>query len=53
MHVASRSEFFDTVIVSAHLKDPRSVVEWSAMPSYSYLSDDDIAAIVSYIETLR
>lgn len=53
MHVASRGEFFDTVIVSAHLKDPGSVVEWSAMPSYSYLSDDDIAAIVSYIETLR
>ena len=53
MHVASRGEFFDSVIVSAHLKDPRSVAEWSTMPSYSYLSDDDIAAIVSYIETLR
>lgn len=53
MHVGSRGEFFDAAIVSVHLKDPRSVVEWSAMPSYSYLSDGDIAAIVSYIETLR
>lgn len=53
MHVASRGEFFDKVIVTAHLKDPRSVVEWSTMPSYSYLSDVDIEAIVSYIETLR
>ncbi len=53
MHVASRGEFFDKVIVTAHLKDPQSVVEWSTMPSYSYLSDVDIEAIVSYIETLR
>lgn len=53
MHVASRGEFFDTVIVSAHLKDPQSVLDWSTMPSYAYLSDDDIASIVSYIETLR
>ena len=51
--VASRGEFFDKVLVSAHLKDPQSVVEWSTMPSYSYLSDEDINAIVSYIETLR
>jgi len=41
------------VIVSAHLTDPRSVVPWSTMPSYSYLSDDDITALVAYIETLR
>jgi cytochrome c oxidase cbb3-type subunit I/II len=53
MHVASRDEFFDTVIVTAHLKDPQSVVDWSTMPSYAYLSDADISAIVSYIETLR
>ena len=53
MHFASSGEFFDKVIVSAHLTDPRSVVPWSTMPSYSYLSDDDITALVAYIETLR
>jgi cbb3-type cytochrome oxidase subunit 1/cytochrome c2 len=53
MHVASRGEFFDKVLVGAHLEDPRSLVPWSTMPSYSYLSDQDIADLVSYIETLR
>ena len=53
MHVASRGEFFDKVLVAAHLEDPRSLVPWSTMPSYSYLSTDDIDALVSYIETLR
>lgn len=53
MHFASRGEFFDKVIVQAHLQDPRSVVEWSTMPSYSYLSAEDIGALVSYIETLK
>jgi cbb3-type cytochrome oxidase subunit 1/mono/diheme cytochrome c family protein len=53
MHVASRGEFFDKVLMAAHLEDPRSLVPWSTMPSYSYLSDRDIADLVSYIETLR
>ncbi|MEN8041838.1 MAG: cbb3-type cytochrome c oxidase subunit II [Actinomycetota bacterium] len=50
-HVASRTESFDAI--ATHLLDPRSVVEWSIMPSYAHLSDEDIAAIISYIETLR
>jgi mono/diheme cytochrome c family protein len=53
MHIASRGEPFDATIVAAHLENPRSVVPWSTMPSYSYLSDDDINALVAYIETLR
>lgn len=52
-HVASRGEAFDVSGVWAHLKDPRSTVEWSTMPSYSYLSDADIEALVRYIATLR
>jgi cytochrome c oxidase cbb3-type subunit I/II len=52
-HVASRGALFDSALVAMHLADPRSTVEWSTMPSYSYLSDADIEAIVSYIETLR
>lgn len=53
MHVASRGESFDASGAGAHLKNPRSTVEWSTMPSYSYLSDADIEALVRYIETLR
>ena len=53
MHYASRGEFFDIVLVRAHLEDPRSLVPWSTMPSYSYLSDNDLTALVSYLETLR
>lgn len=52
-HVASRGEAFDVSGVWAHLKDPRSTVDWSTMPSYSYLSDADIEALVRYIATLR
>lgn len=53
MHYAGRVEFFDKVIVEAHLSNPRSVVPWSTMPSYAYLSGEDLSALVSYIETLR
>ena len=53
MHVASRGDSFDAGLVAARLVDPRATVGWSIMPSYSYLSDGDIEAIVSYIETLR
>ena len=53
MHYAGRVEFFDKVIVQAHLANPRSIVPWSTMPSYAYLSGEDLTALVSYIETLR
>lgn len=53
MHFASNSEFFDKVLVQAGLQDPRALKPWSTMPSYSYLSSEDLVALVSYIETLR
>ena len=53
MHFAGRADFFDRVLVQAHLENPRSVMPWSTMPSYSYLSTDELAALVSYLETLR
>jgi cbb3-type cytochrome oxidase cytochrome c subunit len=53
MHAASRGESFDAALVAARLADPRATVDWSIMPSYSYLSDADINAIAAYIETLR
>lgn len=52
-HFASRGEFFDKVIVQAHIEDPQSVVPWSTMPSYSYLSAEQVGQLISYIETLR
>jgi len=51
-HVAAR-EGFDAETLKAHLKDPQAARPWSVMPSYSYLSDAEIDALVSYIETLR
>jgi len=52
MHYASR-EAIDVVILGAHLTDPRIVVPYSTMPSYSYLSDDEVQALVSYLKTLE
>jgi len=52
-HIASRSEAFDVSGIWAHLKDPRSTVKWSNMPSYAYLSDTDLEALVRYLATLR
>lgn len=52
MHVAARDDFSPDALAS-RLRDPRSARAWSIMPSYSYLSDADIEAIVSYIQTLR
>lgn len=53
MHYASTTEFFDKVIVQAYLDEPRAIVPWSTKPSYSYLSSNDLSALVSYIETLE
>ena len=51
-HVATR-EGFDPDALKAHMKNPQAARPWSVMPSYSYLSDAEIDALVSYIETLR
>ena len=51
-HVASR-EGFNPDALKPHLKNPQAARPWSVMPSYSYLSDAEIDALVSYIETLR
>ncbi len=52
MHTAS-SEAFNPGFLKVHLDNPRISKDWSTMPSYSYLSDADMDALVSYIETLR
>ena len=50
MHVGSR---LDAEALRAHLVDPRAERPWSFMPSYSYLSDADLDALVAYLTTLR
>lgn len=52
-HVATRGDSLDSSEIGRHLKDPRANVDWSNMPSYSHLSDEDIESLVRYIETLR
>jgi cbb3-type cytochrome oxidase subunit 1 len=52
MHVGSR-EGVTAESVRALLEDPRSVYDWSMMPSYSYLSDSDLDALSQYIVSLR
>ncbi|MFV1969996.1 MAG: cbb3-type cytochrome c oxidase subunit II [Acidimicrobiia bacterium] len=52
MRVADK-EGFSSEFLEAHLRNPRAARSWSIMPSYSFLSDADIKALVSYIETLR
>jgi mono/diheme cytochrome c family protein len=48
MHIASRGG-----VTAEQLIDPRADRPWSTKPSYDYLSQADIAALVSYINGLR
>lgn len=53
MQYSARQEFFDKVLITAHIQDPRALVEFSNMPSFEYLSEEDVDALVSYMESLR
>lgn len=46
MHFAARA---GSEGLGAHLQNPRQDYSWSIMPSYSYLSSDDIAALTAYL----
>lgn len=48
MHIASRGG-----ATVEQLKDPRADRKWSTMPSYDYLSEADLAALVAYLNGLR
>jgi cytochrome c oxidase cbb3-type subunit I/II len=48
MHIADRG---GTTV--DHLKDPREERPWSTMPSYDYLSQDDLEALVAYVNGLK
>ena len=48
MHIAGRGG-----IAATQLTDPRADRPWSTMPSYDYLSQEDLDALVAYVNGLR
>lgn len=53
MHAGARGDAGDPAWVAAHLRDPRAERPWSLMPSYAYLSEEDLAALAHYVAALR
>lgn len=43
----------DAAALAKFLKDPRSVREGAKMPSFGYLSDDELADLAAYLSGLR
>ncbi len=52
-HAGSRPLTGDVSWVIEHLTDPRSDRRWSSMPSYDYLSGDELEALAQYIVSLQ
>jgi cytochrome c oxidase cbb3-type subunit I/II len=52
-HAGSRELTGSARWVRDHLADPRSARPWSTMPSYRYLSDDDLTAVALYVAGLE
>ncbi len=48
MHAGDRE-----VLTVARLRDPRAERPWSTMPSYDYLSNEDLEALVAYVNGLK
>jgi mono/diheme cytochrome c family protein len=52
-HAGTRPLTSDLAWVIGHLRDPRADRGWSSMPSYDYLSGDDLDALAQYIVSLQ
>lgn len=52
-HFAGRDGTKDADALIAHLRDPHENADWSVMPSYSHLSDEEMQNLVSYLSTLK
>lgn len=53
-HVASREGIGDNVAWHlAHFKSPRGMMPGSVMPSYNYLTADELEALTAYMLTLK
>ena len=51
-HAADREEAGSASWVLNHLIDPRVLRPWSVMPSYSYLTQDELTALAAYVAGL-
>ena len=52
-HAGARGFTNDVARIREHLVDPRADRGWSSMPSYDYLSDDELNALAQYIVSLH
>jgi cytochrome c oxidase cbb3-type subunit II len=52
-HAGSRAPTDSALWVRAHLIDPRAERPWSSMPSYGYLTDDELTALSVYVSGLE
>ena len=52
-HASSRGEAGIASWVLNHLIDPRVTRPWSVMPSYSYLTQDELTALAAYVAGLE
>ena len=52
-HAGQRPLTDDLAWVVRHLPDPRADRAWSSMPSYDYLTDDELDALAQYIVSLQ
>lgn len=52
-HMASREPGNDRNDLTDYLRDPQKDRPWSTMPSYAYLSEEDMADLVAYLQSLK
>ena len=52
-HQASREDTGSAAWVRAHLADPRADHEWSVMPSFRYLTEEELTALSVYVSGLE
>jgi hypothetical protein len=52
-HAAGREQAGSASFVLNHLIDPRATRPWSVMPSYAYLSPDELTALAAYVAGLE
>lgn len=52
-HIGSRDLGKDAQKLGEYLRDPRKERPWSTMPSFAYLSDQELQDLVAYLQTLK
>ncbi len=53
MHTGSRNDTASAAWVRNHLTDPRAEHAWSVMPSFEYLSNEELTALSVYVSGLE